>query len=163
MQKVKRFLNFLLLTTFCPEKGSRSKNTKTTASTDDDERCTTTYTAGRLVFKVIKGTKTRVERGVKQNYEITVSTVIEKPEDMDMVCHINHNGADGKMHLVIRPFEDENMRFRFYDMNGKLLGENKIENKELVIPVENMSTATWLVKVVNNNMEVRLFKIEKNG
>jgi hypothetical protein len=163
MQKVKRFLNFLLLNTFSPENISKSRNKRVVATAVDREKCTTTYTSGKLVFKVINGSTTPIERGVIQNYEITVSTVIEKPEDMNMECHINHNSADGNMHLVIRPFEDDNMRFRLYDMNGKLLRENKIENKELVMPVENLSPATWLVKVLNNDTEVRLFKIEKTG
>jgi hypothetical protein len=162
MQKAKRFLNFLLLTTFCPEKISKKQNKRVTATAVAGERCTATYKSGRLVFKVITGTSIATKQGVKQNYEITVSTVIEKPEDMNMECRVYHNGVDENMHLVIRPFEDDNTRFRLYNMNGTLLMEKKIENGELVIPVENVSPATWLVKVVNDSTEVRLFKIELN-
>lgn len=162
MQKAKRFLNFLLLTAFCPENINKSRYKRFVAATVDSERGTATYTSGRLVFKVITGTSIATKQGAKQNYEITVSSVIEKPEDKNMECRVYHNGVDGILWLVIKSFEDDNMRFRLYNMNGTLLMEKKIENGELVIPVENVSPAAWLVKVVNDITEVRLFKIELN-
>jgi hypothetical protein len=161
MQKVKRFLNFLLLNSFCPENIHGSKNITIKSRTNDENRCTAIYTSGKLVFKVLTGTTGYAPQEVQQSYEITITTISEKPGEMDNECIVYPNPADGTMRLVIKPFEDENMRYRIYDMNGMLLRENKIENRELVIPVENVPSATWLLKVVNDKTEVRLFKIEK--
>ena len=161
MQKVKRFLNFLLLNSFCPEYISGRKYIAATRRIADGNRFSETYTSGNLVFKVLSGTTGYAPQGVHQAYEITIATITEKPGETDKECIAYPNPADGTMRLVIRPFDDENMRYRIYDMNGMLLMENKIENRELVIPVENVSSANWLLKVVNDDTEVRLFKIEK--
>ncbi len=163
MQKVKRFLNFLLLNSFCPENIRGRKDINATNRIADGNRCSATYTSGKLVFKVLSGKTGYAPQGVHQAYEITIATIAEKPGETDKECIAYPNPVDGTMKLVIRPFNDENMWYRIYDMNGVLLKENKIENKELVIPVENVPSATWLVKVVNNGTEVKLFKIEKTG
>jgi hypothetical protein len=120
-----------------------------------------TYTVGQLVFNVITGTNFSIIQGVQQPYEISVATAIEGTEDITLECIVYPNPAEGFIRLVIKSFENENMRFRFYDMNGVLLQDKKIEDKETEISMYNLSSAIYFLKVIKDNKEVKVFKIVK--
>jgi hypothetical protein len=50
-----------------------------------------------------------------------------------------------------------------YDMNGKLLQSEKIAGKQTSIVMSNLVTATYFVKVVQGNKEVKTFIIIKTN
>ncbi|MCJ7450031.1 MAG: T9SS type A sorting domain-containing protein [Bacteroidales bacterium] len=120
-----------------------------------------TYTVGQLVFNVITGTNFSIVQGVQQPYEISVATAIEGTEDITLECVVYPNPTEGSIRLVIRSFENDNMRFRLYDMNGILLQDKKIEDKETEISMDNLSSAIYFLKVIKDNIEVKVFKIIK--
>jgi len=64
--------------------------------------------------------------------------------------------------LVFESFDYENLRFRLYDINGVLLQDKKVESRETEISMENLSSSVYLLKVIINNKEVKVFKIVKN-
>ena len=120
-----------------------------------------TYTVGQLVFNVITGTNFSIVQGVQQPYEISVVTAIEGTEDITLECIVYPNPAEGFIRLLIKSFENYNMRFRLYDMNGILLQDKKIEEKETEISMDNLSSAIYFLKVIKDNREVKVFKIVK--
>ena len=52
--------------------------------------------------------------------------------------------------------------FQFYNGGGKLIENRKISSVSETILMENLSSAIYFLKVVNNNNEVKTFKIIKN-
>jgi len=120
-----------------------------------------TYTVGQLVFNVITGANFSIVQGVQQPYEISVATAIEETEDITLECVVYPNPAEGFVRLLIMSFENDNMRFRLYDMNGVLLQDKKIEEKETEISMDNLSSAIYFLKVIKDNREVKVFKIVK--
>ncbi len=49
-----------------------------------------------------------------------------------------------------------------YDINGKLLESKKIETNETTFSLENFVPSTYFLKIIQNNKEIKTFKIVKN-
>jgi hypothetical protein len=133
----------------------------TTGGTATGTGGSATYTAGQIVYSTISGTNGYIIQGVQQPYEISVVTAIENAEDITLESILYPNPTEGSIKLVIKSFEDENMRFRLYDTNGLLLHDKKILDKETVISVDNLSPALYFLKVIKDKLEVKVFKIVK--
>jgi len=133
----------------------------TTGGTATGTGGSATYTAGQIVYSTISGTNGYIIQGVQQPYEISVVTAIENAEDITLESILYPNPTEGSIKLVIKSFEDDNMRFRLYDMNGLLLQDKKILDKETVISLDNLSSALYLLKVIKDKLEVKVFKIVK--
>jgi hypothetical protein len=120
-----------------------------------------TYTAGQLVFNVITGDGFSIIQGVQQPYEISVVTAIENTNGIILQCIVYPNPTAGFIRLVIKSFENEDMRFRLFNINGVLLQEKEIESEETEIQLENFSSSVYFLKVMKENKEVKVFKIIK--
>jgi hypothetical protein len=120
-----------------------------------------TYTAGQIVCSTISGTTGFIIQGVQQPYEISIVTAIENTGDITFGCTVYPNPTEGSIRLVINPFEDDNIRFRLYDINSILLQDNKIEDKETIISMDNLSSSVYFLKVIKDKLEVKVFKIVK--
>ena len=72
------------------------------------------------------------------------------------------NPAGGVLTLTIDPFEDKDLRYMLYDMNGLLLVEKKIESGLTEIPLLDYSSTMYLLRIVNNKQEIKVFKVVKN-
>jgi hypothetical protein len=62
----------------------------------------------------------------------------------------------------VKKFELSSLQFQLYDMNGKLLQSEKITGNQKSIVITNLVPATYFVKVIQGNKEVKTFKIIKN-
>ena len=162
MKQIKRIFYILLLVSSCPHIMQGQETIPATGGTATGTGGTATYTVGQLVFNVITGTTGFVIQGVQQPYEISVVTAIENTKGIILQCIVYPNPTAGFIRLVIKSFENDNMRFRLFDMNGVLLQDKKIEDKETEISMENLSAAVYFLKVIQDRIEVKTFKIVKN-
>jgi hypothetical protein len=120
-----------------------------------------TYTVGQIVFSQITGPDGFIIQGVQQPYEISVITAVENTEDITLECSVYPNPTSGMIRLVIKSFEDDNMIFRLFDINGVLLQDKKIEGRETVISMDNLPSSVYFLKIIKNRKEVKVFKIIK--
>ena len=58
--------------------------------------------------------------------------------------------------------EFSTLNFQLYDISGKLIESRKIISRTETIAMANLASATYFLKVTNNNNEVKTFKIIKN-
>jgi len=119
------------------------------------------YSIGQLVFNVITGTNGSVTQGVQQPYEISIVTAIENTEGITLEYKVYPNPTRGLITLTIKPYDNENLRYRLYDLNGILLQDKKIESEETEISMQNLSSAIYFLKVIKENKEIKIFKIVK--
>lgn len=117
------------------------------------------YTIGQITYQTIEGTAGTVAQGVQQPYEISVVTAIENTNGITLEYKVYPNPTTGLLKLKIQPFDDENMKFRLYDFKGVLLQDKKIESEEIEISLENLSSSMYFLKVIKDNIEVKIFKI----
>ena len=119
------------------------------------------YSVGQIVYTTNTGTNGSAAQGVQQPYEISVVTAIENTEGITLEYKVYPNPTRGLITLTIEPFDNENLRFRLYDLNSILLQDKKIESEKTEISMENFSSAVYFLKVIKDNQEVKVFKIIK--
>jgi len=57
---------------------------------------------------------------------------------------------------------DKALLYQLYDISGKLLESNAIVANSTTIKMEQLATGNYFLKVIQNNKEVKTFKIMKN-
>lgn len=119
------------------------------------------YSVGQVVYITNTGTSGLVAQGVQQPYEISVVTGIEEAKGINLTVTAYPNPATDNLTLRIDEFDISNISYQLYDMNGKLLQNEKIAGNQTSITMRNLVPATYFVKVVQGNKEVKTFKIIK--
>jgi len=123
---------------------------------------TVTYSVGQVTYNTFSATTGTVAQGVQQPYEISVVTGISDAREITLECTIFLNPTTKFVKLMVEAFDYENLRFRLYDVNGILIQDKKVESRVTEISMENLSSSIYFLKVINNNTEVKVFKIVKN-
>jgi len=119
------------------------------------------YSVGQVVYTTNTGTNCSVAQGVQQPYEISIVTGIEEAEGINLTVSAYPNPTTDYLTLRIDEFDISNLSFQLYDMNGKLLQNEKITGNQTSIVMSNLVPATYFVKVIQENKEVKTFKIIK--
>lgn len=120
------------------------------------------YTIGQVVYTTNTGTNGSAAQGVQQPYEISIVTGIEEALGISLEIMVYPNPATDLIKLKIENYEMQNLRYQLYDINGSLLQDSKIENSETSITINNLVSATYFLKVTDNNKVIKTFKIIKN-
>ncbi len=119
------------------------------------------YSVGQVVYTTNTGTSGSVAQGVQQPYEISVVTAIEEAEGINLTVSAYPNPTTDYLTLEVKDFELSTFNFKLFDMSGKLLQNGKITGNQTSITMSNFVPATYFVKVVQGNKEVKTFKIIK--
>ncbi len=159
------FIKFILVLSanfYCMISVSGQTVIPATGGTATGSGGTVTYTVGQVAYSTLTGSSGSVAQGVQQPWEISVVTAIEKTEGITLGMKVYPNPADDILTLTIDPFEDKDLKYMLYDMNGLLLQEKKIEDSLTEIPLLNYSSTMYLLRIVNNRQEIKVFKVVKN-
>ena len=121
------------------------------------------YTVGQIVYHTHTGTTGSVSEGVQQPYEISVITGIEESGISLNISAFPNPTTD---YLILKIADDAFQETRYtmalYDVNGRIIKQQFIVANETTIDMADLHPATYLLKVVNDNQEVKTFKIIKN-
>ena len=120
------------------------------------------YSVGQYVYITHTGTSGSVAEGVQQPYEISVVTAIEEAKGINLSVSAYPNPTTDYITLSINEHIISNLSYQLYDMNGKLLQNEKITGNQTIIVMSNLVPANYLVKVSQGNKEVKTFKVIKN-
>ena len=120
------------------------------------------YSVGQVAYQTHTGTNGSVAQGVQQAYEISVITAIEQAKGISLSVTAYPNPTTDYLTLEVKDFEFSTLSFQLYDMNGKLLQSEKITGNQTSILTSNLLPASYFVKVIQGNKEVKTFKIIKN-
>ena len=121
-----------------------------------------TYTVGQVAYSTFTGSNGSVAQGVQQPWEISTVTAIEKTEGITLEMSVYPNPTGGELKLTIKDFNDKNLRYRLYDMNGLLLQDRKIDAEETEISLQDYSSTMYLLRIISNKQEIKVFKIVRN-
>ena len=120
------------------------------------------YSVGQLAYTTNTGTNGSVSEGVQQPFEISVVTGLEEAKGINLSVSAYPNPTTDYLTLEVKDVELLNLHFQMYDMNGKLLQNEKITGNQTSIVMSNLVPATYFVKVIQGNKEFKTFKIIKN-
>lgn len=118
------------------------------------------YSIGQVVYTTNTGSTGSVAQGVQQAYEIYSVDIAET--DFKFSLQAYPNPTNDYLTLNVGNLEISTLNFQLYDITGKLIESRKITSSNETIGMENLPSATYFLKVSNNNKEVKTFKIIKN-
>lgn len=128
---------------------------------------TASYTAGQVFYITNTGTNGSVAQGIQQPYEIYVVTGIDDAIGINLECTAYPNPATDFLNLRVENYDNANLSYHLFDINGKLIESKKLTGNETTIPMANLPQATYFLKIVktkhaSSQQEVKTFKIIKN-
>ncbi len=120
------------------------------------------YSVGQVVYTTNTGTSGSVAQGVQQPFEISVVTAIEEAKRINLSVSAYPNPTTDFLELKVESEKLKDLSFQLYDISGKLLQSEKITGNQTRIVMSNLVPATYFVKVVQGNKEIKTFKIVKS-
>ncbi|MDF2438028.1 MAG: Protein of unknown function precursor [Bacteroidota bacterium] len=120
------------------------------------------YSIGQAVYTTAVGSSGSVAQGVQQPYEISVLTSIEHGQEIDLQLSTYPNPTTDFLNLRTGNLRVSGISYRLSDINGKLFKSGKAEGSETKILMADLRDAVYLLEVMENNKEVKTFKIIKN-
>lgn len=118
------------------------------------------YTVGQLVYTTNTGTTGSVAQGVQQPFEI--QTVLGAENfNINLQLAVYPNPTTNWLQLEVRNTDFANLSYQLFDLNGRMILNEKITTETSSIQMERLPAAIFLLKVVSNNKEVKTFKIIK--
>ena len=123
---------------------------------------TVSYSVGQVVYTTNSSASGTISQGVQQPYEILIVTGINEAVDVTMNLTAYPNPTTDFLILKISDYDLKNVSYQFYDINGKLIENKKINDSETNIVMDKLASSTYFLKVSNGNTELKSFKIIKN-
>lgn len=120
------------------------------------------YSVGQVTYLTNTGSNGSVAQGVQQPYEISVVTGIEEASGIELEFSVYPNPASDFATLKTGDYESDNLNYRLFDINGKVLLQKKVEGIETEIPLSDLSKGTYFLKITDKKRELKIFKIIKN-
>lgn len=118
------------------------------------------YTVGQVVYTTYTGTTGSVAQGVQQPFEI--QTVLGAENfNINLQLAVYPNPTTNWLQLEVRNTDFSNLSYQLFDLNGRLIANQKIVNETSTLQMEQLPAAIYLLKVLDNNKEVKTFKIIK--
>lgn len=118
------------------------------------------YTVGQVVYTTNTGTTGSVAQGVQQPFEIQIVLGADN-FNINLQLAVYPNPTTNWLQLEVRNTDFANLSYQLFDLNGKMILNEKITAETSSIQMERLPAAIFLLKVVSNNKEVKTFKIIK--
>lgn len=125
---------------------------------------TVSYSIGQLVYTTNTGANGSVAQGVQQPFEISMVTGIREAKGITLQCVVYPNPTSDYILLKIEDYSIDNLYYRLYDINGRLVESNVVTGAETRIIMNHLASALYYLSIMSgdNNEEIKTFKIVKN-
>lgn len=120
------------------------------------------YTLGQLAYQSHTSTNGTILEGIQLPFEISVITSIEEAFGVTLIISAYPNPVSDHLTLTVNNNNFSNLTYHLFDIDGKLLHTEKIISNQTSINMNNLASSIYLIKVMQNNKEVKTFKISKN-
>lgn len=120
------------------------------------------YSVGQVVYSSIDQPNGHMNHGVQQPFEIFLLSGTDEGPEISLECSVYPNPVSTQLKLSFISNINENYILYLYNLEGKELLNRNIESKETFISLEEFAPATYILRIFNNEKEVKSFKIIKN-
>ncbi|HNW98640.1 MAG TPA: T9SS type A sorting domain-containing protein [Bacteroidales bacterium] len=123
------------------------------------------FSVGQMVYTTGTGTNGTALQGVQQPYEISVITEIDEAKGINLIASAYPNPTSDLINLNIDASNTliiESLSYQLFDASGKLLETKKLEANQTSIVTSSLVPATYILKIIEGNKEIKTFKIIKN-
>jgi hypothetical protein len=161
MKKYKEIILFLMIIFTVPEITNAQVAITTAGGSSSGSMGSVSYTIGQVVYSSSLTSSGNITAGVQQPYEITMITEIKEAKDIELFISAFPNPTFDNVTLKIDNYTFEKLICNLTDINGKQLISLKIINKETSVKLTNLKPSTYFMKILDNNKEIKVFKIIK--
>ncbi|MFC6096440.1 T9SS type A sorting domain-containing protein [Flavobacterium qiangtangense] len=123
---------------------------------------TVSYSVGQVAYTSLAGSNGSVSQGVQQPFEISEVLSIEGAEHISLNPTAYPNPAKDKLTLNLQNYDGSSLALQLFDLNGKLLYNEKIMSAETVINMQDYPFGLYFLKVTSAARDIKTFKIIKN-
>jgi hypothetical protein len=120
------------------------------------------YSIGQVFYTTTTNLNGSVAQGVQQPFEISVVTGLEQAQGINLSCSAYPNPTTDILILKVENFDNTNLSYQLFDIDGKNLETKKIESNQTSIVMNKLVPAIYFLRVIKSNKEVKTFKIIKN-
>lgn len=118
------------------------------------------WTLGEPVIETHSSGSTVLTQGFQQPILVSVS-IYENPE-LNFDISAFPNPTSDYLNVVISNGTYDKMQYLLFDITGKLIDSRQIVSEQTEIVFSHLPVATYYVKIIENNQELKTFKIIKN-
>lgn len=161
MKKYKEIILFLMIIFTVPDITNAQVAITTAGGSSSGSMGSVSYTIGQVVYSSSLTSSGNITAGVQQPYEITMITEIKEAKDIDLFISAFPNPTFDNITLKIDNYKFEKLICNLTDINGKQVISLKIINKETSVKLTNLKPSTYFMKILDNNKEIKVFKIIK--
>jgi hypothetical protein len=123
---------------------------------------TLSYTLGQIVYTTNAGSSGTITQGCQQPYEIFILTGLEEAKGITIECEVYPIPSSDFVKLTVRNYESDDLGFRLYDSNGRLIQNKRITDKETIIEMGNLLPGSYYLNIYDSQKDIRTFKLIKN-
>ena len=118
------------------------------------------YTIGEVVTEFGEDTLNNVH--LTQGFQQTMLAIVSVEEHvLDIEIDVYPNPAVDYLNVSI-PTLQEDMQFALFDMQGKLIEQQKINSQAFTIGFSNMSTGNYLLVFSNKDQRIKTLQVQKS-
>jgi hypothetical protein len=121
---------------------------------------TSSYSIGQIITATDNSASGSVSTGVQQAYEIFLVTGI-KETSINLKMSIYPNPTTDYLSLEVEKENLEKLTYQLFDLQGKLIARKNVTETKTTIRMEEFSKSTYLLQVIQNNQEVKSYRIIK--
>ncbi len=100
-------------------------------------------------------------QGVQLPYEISVISGLDQFEDLDLIISTYPNPVSDLLILKVEGLDWNELNFRMYSSEGKVVSSDKLLNSETNIDMSHFAPGTYFLQVIMQEDAVKTFKIIK--
>jgi hypothetical protein len=119
------------------------------------------YSLGQVAYVYASASNGSLSSGVQQPYEISTLGINDFPE-ITLQMSVYPNPTSTNVILKIQDLNSQNFNYQLLDGNGKIISNDKVNNSETSISLENLAASIYFLTVLENNKSIKNFKIIKN-
>jgi hypothetical protein len=119
------------------------------------------YSVGQVFYSTNTSSAGSVSQGVQQS--VVVST-LSNPEltKLNLKAVTYPNPSTDYVVLSLSDASLENLTYALYDLQGRLVTQNKVLQADTRIDLQVLGAGTYVLQVQQNNKQLKSFKIIKN-
>lgn len=115
---------------------------------------------GQIAYTTYQSDSGRVNQGVIQPYQISVLSG-EEVKDIQLSFKAFPNPVSNILNLEVENYENQELIYQLFDLNGRLLSSKKIQQSITEISTADLPPATYFLQVIDQDITLKIFKIVK--
>jgi len=122
---------------------------------------TVSYSVGQVLCITTSGINGSVAQGVQQAYEIYTSGGIENT-NININLSIYPNPTKDFLNLKIENYNNQNLSYQLYNLQGQLIQGDHIINASTSIQMSDLAKSTYSIIITKDQKIIKTFNIIKN-